>query len=193
MALQWRRACCSFKGFHPLPFKGFHPLSVIVRHASTAGVGKKHYERKLIQQPIETLYEVVSDVDRYKEFVPWCKNSKVIIKNGENMTAELEVGFNVFAEKYTSKIETSEPNYVKAISVETSIFEFLKTEWKFVPASDPSATWVIFQVNFQFRNSLYNEISKLFLQEVVAKMVTAFEQQCTVVRREKKRTVSMSA
>lgn len=153
-------------------------------HMSTAG--KKHFERKLIKQPIATLYEVVSDVDRYKEFVPWCKNSRIVTRSGNSMTAELEVGFNIFSEKYMSKIETTEPNCVSAVSVQTNLFEFLKTEWKFTPASDPSSTWVTFQVDFKFKSAMYNELSKLFMQEVIAKMVKAFEQRCTTVCLEQK-------
>jgi ribosome-associated toxin RatA of RatAB toxin-antitoxin module len=156
-------------------------------------MGKKHFERKLINQPIATLYEVVSDVDRYKEFVPWCKESRVISKTGRNMTAELEVGFNIFSEKYTSKIETIEPTFVSAMSTETNLFEYLKTEWKFTPASDPKATWVTFQVEFKFRSAMYNELSRLFLQEVVAKMVKAFEQRCKTVQIEHKEAVKYSA
>ena len=153
--------------------------------------GKKHFERKLIAQPISTLYDVVSDVERYKEFVPWCKNSKVIVKNGKHMTAELEVGFNIFSEKYVSKVEVSEPYSVCAMSVQTHLFEYLKTEWKFSPASDPNTTWVTFQVDFKFKSAMYNELSKLFLQEVITKMVKAFEQRCLVVQREQRRAAQL--
>jgi ribosome-associated toxin RatA of RatAB toxin-antitoxin module len=156
---------------------------VISRSAST---GKKHFERKLIKQPISALYEVVSDVDRYKEFVPWCKESRVVSKSGKHMTADLEVGFNIFSEKYTSKIEVLEPTFVSAVSTQTNLFEYLRTEWKFTPASDPSTTWVTFQVEFKFRSAMYNELSRLFLQEVIAKMVNAFEQRCKTVRLEQK-------
>mmetsp|Transcript_22125 Transcript_22125/g.44555 ORF Transcript_22125/g.44555 Transcript_22125/m.44555 type:complete len:186 (+) Transcript_22125:40-597(+) len=161
----------------------------LFRFSST---GKKHFERKLINQPINTLYNVVSDVDRYNEFVPWCKESNVISRSGKNITAELVVGFNIFTEKYTSKIETNEPNLVSAVSTETNLFEYLKTEWKFTPASDPSSTWVTFQVEFKFKSSVYNELSKLFLQEVITKMVKAFEQRCKTIRLEKKQGSSLS-
>lgn len=151
----------------------------IVRNAS---LGKKHYERKLITQPIATLYNVVSDVEKYHEFVPWCKKSDVLTNNGKQMTAELEVGFNIFTERYISKVEVAEPTRVSAVSVDTNVFDYLKTEWKFTPASDPKSTWVTFQVEFQFKSAVYNELSKLFLQEVVTKMVKAFETRCTVVQ-----------
>lgn len=142
---------------------------------------KRHYERKLISQPIELLYEVVSDVDNYKNFVPWCKQSRVLIKNKEYMEAELEVGFSLYSERYTSTINLLKPSSVIATSTDTKLFNYLKTNWKFVPAKNPATTWVVFEVEFQFKSSLYNEVSKLFMQEVTSKMVTAFEQRCVLI------------
>jgi ribosome-associated toxin RatA of RatAB toxin-antitoxin module len=159
-------------------------------HMSTTG--KKHFERKLIKQSVATLYEVVSDVNRYHEFVPWCKSSRVITRSGQSMTAELEVGFNVFAEKYVSKVEAVEPTSVTAISSQTNLFEYLRTEWKFTPASDPSTTWVTFQVDFKFKSAMYNQLSTLFLQEVVTKMVKAFEQRCVTVCIEHKEAAAVN-
>jgi len=141
---------------------------------------KRHNERKLISQPINILYEVVSDVDNYQQFVPWCKQSAVIIrKDKKHITAELDVGFSLFSEKYSSEIELNEPYSVVAISKETKLFEYLRTEWKFSPSTNNSNyTWVTFQVDFQFKSSLYNEVSNLFLKEVINKMVHAFEDRC---------------
>lgn len=162
-----------------------------IAHMSTAG--KKHFERKLIKQPMATLYEVVSDVSRYKEFVPWCKNSRIVTRNSNKLSAELEVGFNIFSEKYMSNVETVEPTSVTAVSTQTNLFEYLKTEWKFTPASDPRHTWVTFQVDFKFKSAMYNELSKLFLQEVIAKMVRAFEQRCVTISIEQKEAAALNA
>jgi len=152
--------------------------------------GRKHFERKLIKQPAAILYNVVSDVRRYNEFVPWCKRSQVLQTASNGMTAELEVGFNIFTEHYISNVTVDEPNQVNAVSTDTILFEYLKTEWKFTPASDPSSTWVTFQVDFQFKSSLYNEVAKLFMTEVVGQMVQAFENRCKVVTAERARANS---
>ena len=156
---------------------------------------KRHNERKLISQPINILYEVVSDVDNYQHFVPWCKQSTVIRRKDKNhITAELDVGFSLFSEKYASEVELHEPYSVTAISKETKLFEFLRTEWKFTQSSNnANYTWVTFQVDFQFKSSLYNEVSNLFLKEVVNKMVNAFENRCLMLsesRKGKKSTLS---
>lgn len=63
----------------------------------------------LIRWSPQQLYEVVADVTHYHEFVPWCQRSVVTHHKAHYMEAELEVGFRVFVERYTSKI-TLVPN-----------------------------------------------------------------------------------
>lgn len=48
----------------------------------------------------EQVYDVVANVEEYKEFVPWCVRSVVLSRPGPNrMEAELEVGFQMFSER----------------------------------------------------------------------------------------------
>ena len=50
------------------------------------------------------IFSVVADVDRYKEFLPWCKDSIVLQRRGTRIVADLIVGFQLFEERYTSAI-----------------------------------------------------------------------------------------
>jgi ribosome-associated toxin RatA of RatAB toxin-antitoxin module len=131
---------------------------------------------------------VVADVERYKDFVPWCKQSTIVQHiSPTQMNVELVVGFKYLTERYISHVTVSSPTQVSAISSQLNVFQSLKSDWKFSPSnSDPNHTWVTFQVDFKFKSSLYNELSDLFMSEVVKKMVQAFEQRCKVVDREKR-------
>jgi coenzyme Q-binding protein COQ10 len=144
---------------------------------------KRHQERKLFKFPMSVLYNVVSDVDNYKHFVPWCKDSVVLERNGNKVTAELVVGFQYLQERYVSNVTLTPPHTVAATSSQAAVFEHLKSEWKFTPASDPNNTWVNFYVEFRFKSALYNEVSELFMSEVAKKMVQAFEKRCMEVTR----------
>jgi coenzyme Q-binding protein COQ10 len=119
---------------------------------------KRHHERRLIRYPAKLLYEVVSNVDKYHEFVPWCRQSKVLTRSNDRLSAELTVGFKYLTERYVSQVQLRAPQQVIATSFQTNLFESLRTEWKFSPAHDPDNTWVNFQVDFQFRSALYNEL-----------------------------------
>lgn len=168
---------------------------VIARHffQQLSPASKRHHERKLIRYPASLLYEVVSDVEHYYEFVPWCQKSKILQKSDSNLSAELTVGFKYLTEQYVSQVQLQPPKVVTAQSNQTNLFEFLRTEWKFTPAQDPNCTWVSFQVDFKFRSALYNELSEFFMSEVVHNMVKAFEERCKYLAKNRKASSCASA
>ena len=139
---------------------------------------KRHSERRLLKYSAEKLYQVVADIENYKNFVPWCVDSVIMKRKGNELEAELSVGYSLFHERYTSLVSTQPPTRVTAISNQTNLFEFLRTDWEFHPARDGQSTWVTFQVEFQFKSALYNRISELFFQDIINHMVAAFEKRC---------------
>lgn len=143
--------------------------------------------------PQKHVYEVVSGVSEYKHFVPWCVDSVVLMQRNGYMEAELAVGFNVFAERYVSRVTMEPYNRVVAAAENTQLFHYLTNEWNFSPGPDPSSTWVAFSVDFQFRSILYSQASHLFFDEVVSKMVAAFERRCVVVDMERRAAARAAA
>lgn len=139
---------------------------------------KRHSERRLLKYSAEKLFQVVSDIDNYKNFVPWCIDSAVLKRKENHLEAELSVGYSLFHEKYISLVSIQAPTRVTAISNQTNLFEFLKTDWEFQPGRDGHSTWVTFQVEFQFKSALYNKISEMFFQDIINHMVAAFENRC---------------
>lgn len=158
-------------GVHRLPRRLQTSLRTIV---ST----KRHSERRLLNYSAEKLYQVVADIENYKHFVPWCVDSVILNRKGNELEAELSVGYSLFHERYISIVSIQPPTRVTAMSNQTNLFEFLRTDWEFHPARDGQSTWVTFQVEFQFKSALYNRISELFFQDIINHMVAAFENRC---------------
>ncbi|CAF4334818.1 unnamed protein product, partial [Rotaria sp. Silwood2] len=80
------------------------------------------------------MYNVVVDVARYREFVPWCIRSDIIKPAYPNMfKANMEIGFQVIKEQYTALITHQKPTLVKSVCTDGRLFNYLITEWRFLP------------------------------------------------------------
>mgnify|MGYP003975891965 CR=1 FL=1 len=149
---------------------------------------KTHSERMLIPCSPAQVYAVVKDVTQYKEFVPWCTDSRVLdvdgeaTSDGETMRAELEVGFGIFKERYVSLVTLDAPRSIIVSSMETSVLDFLETRWHFLPkGADPNQCWVSFQIEFRFKSELHDSVSSMFMHQVVENMGKAFKDRCAQV------------
>lgn len=68
---------------------------------------------------MEEFYDVVANVDDYKYFVPWCRESTVFEKSESHARANLVIGFPPVVEKYTSVLTLAKPNLVKVCFIES--------------------------------------------------------------------------
>ena len=126
------------------------------------------------------MYDLVADVERYPEFLPWTSAARIReTRNQGNhvvMLADLVVSFKVFSEKFGSRV-TLWPEASKINSEYLDgPFRKMKSDWEFVDAEQGGSD-VRFHVDFEFRNRLLQTTAKLFFNEVTQRVVQAFERR----------------
>eukprot|EP01139_Manchomonas_bermudensis_P001190 Amastigsp_a1486_38.p1 type:complete len:195 gc:universal Amastigsp_a1486_38:674-90(-) len=142
-------------------------------------------EKKIVRFSSEQVFDVVADVDRYKEFIPWCQRSRVLRRpTASTLEGELCIGFQSFNERFLSSVTLQRPHRIRVAAQRGLLFRHLITTWQFEALSPPSqatpwgTTRVAFEIDFQFESALYRQASELFLNEVAKRMVSAFDARC---------------
>lgn len=137
---------------------------------------REYTGRQLVGFTMEQMYEVVSDVENYYKFLPWCKKSIVLQKNPGNLKADLIIGFPPINESYTSKVTLVKPHLVKAECTDGRLFHHMLTLWRFSPGlkRQQQSCVVDFQITFEFRSAFHSHLSNLFFDQVARQMEGAF-------------------
>lgn len=134
----------------------------------------KHIEQKKLPYTPEQMFELVADVGRYQEFAPWCIASRVTRKESENVFyADLVAGYKMFRERFSSKVVLDRPNRIH-IEYLKGPLKNLRNNWEFIRQPDGSCL-IDFSVEFEFGNIALQTLANVFFNEVVKRMVGAFE------------------
>lgn len=125
---------------------------------------------------MQQMYDVVSDVNNYKQFVPYCKKSVLFNRTPTQGNAEMVVGFPPLVESYRCQLTFNEPFLVKSECNEGFLFNYLLNYWGFSPGvRDVAQSSVIdFRVTFEFKSALHSNLSHLFFDLIVQQMESAF-------------------
>lgn len=139
----------------------------------------KFNQRKLVGWTPEQLYTVVAGVEDYHKFVPWCQKSRVVKPCVNNyLEAELEVGFQLLVERYTSQVHLNPGRQVRSCVPNSTLFHHLDSTWSMEQGPTPASCWLTFNVDFAFRSQLHSYLADIFFSEVVKQMTGAFELRC---------------
>ena len=130
-------------------------------------------ETRVLPWSAEQMFDLVADVRRYPEFLPWVIATRVRSDGEHEMVADMLVGFNALRERFTSKVKKDRPRMIDVDYVEGPMKE-LDNVWHFTPSTDGGCT-VDFRVDFTFRNPIFEALAGSYLDRAFRKLVSAFE------------------
>lgn len=141
-----------------------------------------HAEKRVMPYSAEQMFDLIADIGKYPEFLPWCAATRMRSRTplpegaGEVLEADLVISFKLFRERFGSRV-TLRPEE-RQIDVEylDGPFRYLRNHWKFEPLGSESCE-VDFFVDFEFRSALLQKLIGLVFNEAMQRIVSAFEKR----------------
>ena len=131
------------------------------------------HEVRLMPYSAEQMFDLVADVARYHEFLPWVVGARVRSNSETEMIADLLVGFNALREKFTSRVIKQRASRIEVIYIDGPMRD-LENVWQFRALASGGCE-VEFRVDFTFRNAVFEALAGQYFDRAFRKMVAAFE------------------
>lgn len=126
------------------------------------------------------MYDLVADVRRYAEFLPWVVATRIKSDSETEMVADMLVGFSALRERFTSRVHKRRPDASGTGEIRVEYIDGplkrLENDWTFTANADGGCT-IGFSVDFTFRNAIFEKLAGQYLDAAFRKMVAAFERR----------------
>ena len=136
-----------------------------------------HSESRIVPYTADLMYQVVADVERYPEFLPWCAGLRVLQRERDGareiLIAEMLVGYKSLRERYTSRAVLDRHARTVDVVQTEGVFRVLETHWRFTPEGNGAR--VDFSILFEFKSRVLALAANAVLGPVMLKMSHAFE------------------
>lgn len=140
-----------------------------------------HTEQQFSPYTPRQLFDLVADIEKYPEFLPWCRAARIIERGENEFLGELVISFAHITENYISRVVLTPPQPGSAGTIDVTMvkgpFEHLMNHWKFTPTQD--GTRIDFSLDFKFRSRIMEKLIGSLFSKATAKMVTAFQKRAT--------------
>jgi coenzyme Q-binding protein COQ10 len=138
-----------------------------------------HAEQRTLPYTPQQLYSLVADIEKYPEFLPWCVGARIRERRGNELVADMVIGFKMVREKFTSRVTLTPPAEGRPegridVTYVDGPMRHMQNRWVFMPNADGTTT-IDFYVDFEFRSKILQKLIGALFHEAVRRMVAAFD------------------
>ena len=135
--------------------------------------------KKIIPCKKKDLIEMILDIEKYPEFVPWCLNGKIHKKEEKDdiieIVADLTVGKKFLNQTYTSHVTYYKEKDKIIVNNIGGPLKHLSNEWLIKEINNQSE--INFKIDFEIKNIVYNMIMSKSFDQGLKKIADAFEKR----------------
>jgi coenzyme Q-binding protein COQ10 len=138
-----------------------------------------------VRHTASQMFDLVADVERYPEFVPFCRALKVRQRSAgeggsEVVVADMTVAYKVIHETFTSRVTLDRPRLQILVQYLNGPFSRLDNRWKFRPIDDHSCD-IDFYISYEFRSRALGLLMGAMFDLAFRRLAIAFERRADQV------------
>ena len=142
------------------------------------------HDTRIVPHGAAQMFDLVADIRRYPEFLPWCKALRVRSEETDEqgrglVTADMVARFKGFEERFTTRVTLDKPNLAIDVAYIDGPFKRLINAWRFQPLE--SGSRVDFDIDFEFRSRVLQLLAKTMMEKALLKLSEAFVQRADQV------------
>ena len=138
---------------------------------------KSSKQEIIINHRAKDLYKIVLDIEKYPEYIPWCKKIIIKTRSKNEMLADMIVCYRYFLpQTFTSHVMFDSNKLLINTNYIKGPLKDLSTEWIFKKL-EIKKTKIIFNVKFEFRRLLHQKLAELFFGLIENKMIDSFKKR----------------
>ena len=140
-------------------------------------------ETRILPYTPEQMFRLVVDIEKYPQFLPWCRAARVISREPHAFLGELVVSFGHMTERYTSRVTpiatVNENEWRIDVSLVSGPFNFLSNHWRFTP--HPDGCEINLKLDFEFKSKILDKLIGSMFGRACEKMVGAFTARANAI------------
>jgi coenzyme Q-binding protein COQ10 len=132
-------------------------------------------ERQRLKYTPSQLFDLIVDVERYPEFMPWIADSRVRRRDDRTMNTEMTVGAGPLRKRFSTVAVLDRPHRVD-ITSRDSMFERFQMRWILQPTTE-GGTNIEYYVDFKFRSRVLQMLMTAAFASQTAATMSAFKRR----------------
>ena len=133
----------------------------------------------LVPYSAEEMFNLVTDVPKYGEFLPWCGGARILQQDGNEVTAQVDIDFKAVKQSFTTENVYDEGKQI-IMALKEGPFSTLGGVWQFI-SLDEHACKIVFDLDFDFSNRLAGAVIGPVFSVIANGMVDAFHKRAIEV------------
>ena len=138
-----------------------------------------------VQHTAVQMFDLVSDVEAYPDFLPLCKALSIVHRSQEGdmqvFVANMQVGYKAIRESFKTRVSCDRATNHILVEYIDGPFRYLKNSWAFRDTADGHGAHVDFHIEYEFRNRMLGMVMGGMFDQAFRRFADAFERRADLV------------